>query len=126
MDYGYEVYEDKRNFEQKGLTGTVSRYATEKMRYPCYVIGTDNEHPVEKFKIDVLRSMFKTADVYNEEESKRAIALYFAQGDEIARLGQIYPKQVKPFLQLFENCLVTGYFDANTKLIDDYLYVLAE
>lgn len=126
MSLGYDTYEDNRSFEQDGLTGEVKRYATEGMNFPCYIINCDSEHTVEAFKIKVLKNMFSAIRAYDEEEAKLAISLYFHQGDKTAKLGQIYPKQVKSFLKLFESNFVEGYLSENKKLEGEYLYVLAE
>lgn len=126
MALGYETYEDDRDFEQDGLTGEVKRYAIESMNFPCYIINCDDEHTVEAFKIKVLRNMFSAVKAYNEEEAKLAISLYFHQGDKTAKLGQIYPKQVKSFLKLFESNFIEGFLSADKKLEGDYLYILAE
>lgn len=128
MSLGYETYEDNRDFEQDGLTGTVRKYITEDRQYPCYIVNMTAEHNVPKYKIEVLQKMFKTVDTYDEEEAKLVISVYISDGSKTLRLGQITPKQVKPFLRLFDDDIeqVSGYFDANTELTDEYLYVLSE
>ena len=126
MSLGYDVYEDNREFEQKGLTGEVKRYTTGKLDYPCYIIYSEDDNQVEMYKIQVLRQMFSTSKTYVESDAKSMINLYFSQGSKMAKLGIIQPKQVKSFLKLFESNIVEGYYDADTVLKDDYLYVLAE
>jgi hypothetical protein len=128
MSLGYETYEDNRTFEQEGLTGTVRKYITEDMQFPCFIVQMDTEHKIEKYKIDVLQKMFKTVDTYDEEEAKLVISIYISGDDRTIRLGQITPKQVKPFLRLFEKDTeqIIGYFDKDTELKGDFLYVLSE
>ena len=128
MSLGYETYEDNRDFQQDGLTGTVRKYITEDMQFPCYIVEMTAEHSIEKYKIEVLQKMFKTVDTYDEEEAKLVISVYISSGDRTLRLGQITPKQVKPFLRLFEKDTeqIHGFFDKDTELTDDYLYVLSE
>lgn len=127
MSLGYEVYEDNRSFEKTGLTGTVTKYARDTMTFPCYVLCATKEKPVEAYKISVLQSMFKASKSF-DENSSGSISLYYSQEDKdkLLRLGQILPKQVKPFLQLFEGSHIDGFFDKATMLSGDYLYVLAE
>ena len=128
MSLGYDTYEDNRDFQQDGLTGTVRKYITEDMQFPCYIVEMTAEHSIEKYKIEVLQKMFKTVDTYDEEEAKLVISVYISSGDRTLRLGQITPKQVKPFLRLFEKDTeqIHGFFDKDTELTDDYLYVLSE
>lgn len=125
MALGYEVYEDNRNFEQDGLTGDVKRYVTEKMEFPCYIIVATPDNIVENYKISVLTRMFANIKTYNEDDANSSISLYFNQGDKTVKLGKIFPKQVKSFLKLFEGNIVDGFYDKDTKLTDDYLYVLS-
>lgn len=128
MSLGYETYEDNRDFQQEGLTGTVRKYITEDMQFPCYIVHVTTGHIVEKYKIEVLQKMFKTVDTYDEEEAKLVISIYIRTDEKTLRLGQITPKQVKPFLRLFDKDTdqITGYFDENTELTGEYLYVLSE
>ncbi len=128
MSLGYDTYEDNRNFEQEGLTGTVRKYITEDMQFPCYILRMVEDKPIEKYKIAVLQKMFQTVETYDEEEAALIISIYISDDKRTLRLGQITPKQVKPFLRLFEKDLeqVIGYFDKNTELKDDLLYVLSE
>ena len=105
MSLGYETYEDNRDFQQEGLTGTVRKYITEDLQFPCYIVNMTEEHNVPKYKIGVLQKMFKTVDTYDEEEAKLVISVYVSNGDKTIRLGQITPKQVKPFLRLFRRTL---------------------
>jgi hypothetical protein len=128
MSLGYDTYEDNRNFEQEGLTGTVRKYITEDMQFPCYILRMVEDKHIEKYKIAVLQKMFQTVETYDEEEAALIISIYISDDKRTLRLGQITPKQVKPFLRLFEKDLeqVIGYFDKNTELKDDLLYVLSE
>lgn len=128
MSLGYETYEDNREFEQEGLTGTVRKYITEDMIFPCYIVEMTDEHIIEKYKISVLQKMFNTVDTYDEEDAKLVISVYINGGGRTIRLGQITPKQVKPFLRLFDKDIdyIHGFFDADTELNKDYLYVLSE
>lgn len=126
MSLGFDVYEDNRSFEKEGITGSVKRYTTTKMDFPCYVIVSSEANQVEEFKISVLQKMFETVKVYDEEEAKRAIFLYFSDGMRTVKLGRIKPSQVKSFLKLFEKNNVDGYYSRDKELVGDYRYVLAE
>lgn len=117
---GYDVEVEKRDFEQEGITGTVSRYSTCNLSYPCFIVRP----PFEKYKINVLRAMFQRNTDYNEDEGSLAISLYFEQGGQLASMGKIFPRQVNSFLKLFEKNDVTGYYTDGKELTGKYLYVL--
>jgi hypothetical protein len=126
MSLGYETYEDNRDFEQTGLTGNVIRYATEGMTFPCYIICSTEEKPVEMYKIEILRKMFSTtSDNFDEDTLNSVINIYFTMSSQTVRLGKIISKQVKAFLHLFEGDIIKGYLDKDTLLENDYLYVLS-
>ena len=125
MSLGYNVYEDDRNFNQDGLTGQVNKYATENMSFPCYIIVADDEHKVQMYRIVILKQMSSTVQIYDEEESKLAINIYFYQDGKTVSICKIFPKQVKSFLKLFDECKVIGFMDKDTELNNDLLYVLS-
>ena len=122
---GYDVYEDKRSFEKEGLTGNVKKYTTEKMSFPCFVIVSDEEHKVPLFKIKTIKQMSSTVDIYNEEEAKMAMDIYFTDNVKVVSICKIYPRQVKSFLKLFNDNKIDGYYDKDTKLEGDMLYILS-
>ena len=129
VELGYDTYEDKRDFKKEGITGTVTKYTKEKLTYPCYVINQTKELPIQAFKTNTLMKMFAVnTQVLDEEEAKLKIGVYFSQDENIIRLGQLSPKQVKPFLSLFEKEIsaIDCYYDKDTKLTQEMLYVLAE
>ena len=127
MALGYETYEDTRDFEQEGLTGEVARYSTEHMTFPCFIICSTEDNIVEEYKTKTVKSMFVSpSDKFDEETFNSVINIYFHIQGQTIRYGKILPKQVKSFLKLFEGNIVEGYYDKDTKLTDDYLYVLAE
>ena len=120
MSIGYDIEDSNRSFEKKGLTGTVTRYTTDDLKFPCYIVSA----PFEKYKLKVLKSMYQKVESYDEEESRLAIYLYFEEGGKRVGLGKIYPRQVKSFLQLFSTNKIVGFYDKDTVLENDYLYVL--
>ena len=127
MSLGYDVYDSSnRSFEQEGLTGEVRRYTTEKMNFPCYIVLASEEKPVEQYKISVLKKMAITTQVYDEDIAKSMIYIYFNYGNRTVKLASIQAKQVKAFLKLFEANDIDGYFDKDTLLKGDHLYVLAD
>lgn len=126
MALGYDVYDDNRDFEQSGLTGEVRRYTTSKMSFPCFVIVTTEDKPVQMYKISVLQKMFATSQDYDADNADMSVNVYFAEGEQVAHLGRILANQVKPFLRLFEENNVVGYLDKDTPLVDDYRYVLSQ
>lgn len=117
---GYDVESEERSFEQEGITGTVTRYARGVLTYPCYIVYP----PFETYKLRVLQTMYLRSDSLNNDDADLGISVYFKQGERLAGLGKIYPRQVSAFLKLFEKNRVVGYYDENTELTGDYLYVL--
>lgn len=117
---GYDVETEERNFIQEGITGTVSRFAKGTVSYPCYIVNP----PFEAYKIKVLRTMYLRSDSLNEDDADLGISIYLKQGEKLVGLGKIYPRQVSAFLKLFASNKITGYYDENTELTGDYLYVL--
>lgn len=125
MALGYDTYEDKRDFEQDGITGDVRRYVVESMTFPCFILVAEEDKPVEIVKIKVLKQMSGVIESYNEEEANSSISIYFSSGDKTAYLGKIQPRQVKSFIDLFSGNKVIGFYDKNTVLEDDMRYVLS-
>ncbi len=120
MALGYEVYEDTRDFTHEGLTGEVSRYVTDSMQFPCFIIVATEEHPVERYKIDVLRNMLGCIGEKSDE-----VALYFKQGDQMAQIGRIFSGQVNSFLRLFDGNELKAFYSRGKELEGSYMYVLA-
>lgn len=125
MALGYDVYEDKREFEQKGLTGNVRRYTTTKMYFPCFILCSSNEKPVPLHSIETLRRMFPTSKIYDEVVANSLIHIYFNQGEKTAKLGCIQPNQVKTFLRLFDGCDIDCFLNKDKQLTGMYMYVLS-
>lgn len=128
MALGYETYDDDRDFEQTGLTGDVLRYSIQHMKFPCYVLCQSKENVIDAYKVELLKRMLvhPNGQTLNEEELSSGIEIYYTEGGQTARFGKILPKQVKPFLKLFEGNIIEGYYTKDKKLTEDYLYVLAE
>ena len=105
MSLGYDTYEDNRNFEQEGLTGTVRKYITEDMQFPCYILRMVEDKPIEKYKIAVLQKMFQTVETYDEEEAALIISIYISDDKRTLRLGQITPKRFYYYLKKIWNRL---------------------
>ncbi len=119
---GYELYEDKRDFIQEGLTGDVSRYAKEGMQFPCFVLCSTPQ----KYKLNMLRTMFKAHDRIRQtdEESVNNVVVYAKTKKKTVRMGVLMQQQVRPFLTLFEKDDVKGYFSRDVQLEGDMLYTL--
>ena len=129
MSLGYEIQEDNRDFEQKGLTGQVSRFSSQDMIYPCYIIRSTDENPVPEYKAEALKGMLNTIKSNSEGQfdinAIQNIMIYMDfQGSRFG-LGNIVASQVKSFLSSFEGNDIIGYFDENTELSGQNLYVLA-
>lgn len=126
MALGYATYNDDRDFEQDGLTGNVKRYVTESMEFPCFMIVTDVDHPVEVVRVQALKQMAMiTSNNVNALESS-PISVYFTDGKNTVYLCKIQPNQVKSFISLFAKNTVMGYFDKDTALEGDMRYVLSD
>lgn len=130
MSIGYEVTEDERNFEKDGLTGQVSRFSSQTIQYPCYVIRSTPENPVPEYKAEALKGMLNQIKVDNGTEQYdinkiQNIMIYMDFENNRFGLGSITPSQVKSFLTSFQDNDVVGYFDENTELSGQNLYVLA-
>lgn len=117
---GYDVVEENRSFEAEGLTGNVSRYTQSSLNYPCYIV----QSPFELYKVNVLRSMYTTGSSESSDEDDLGISIYFEQNQKMAGFGKIYPRQVNAFLKLFERNNILGFYNEETPLKGDYLYVL--
>jgi hypothetical protein len=125
MALGFDTYEDNREFEKKGLTGDVRRYTTAKMEFPCFILCSSEEHPIQMHSIDALRRMFPTSKVYDETIANSLIHIYFNQGDRTAKLGCIQPGQVKTFLRLFDGCDLDCFLNSEKQLTGMYMYILS-
>lgn len=126
LSLGYNVYSDDRDFEQEGLTGEVKRYSVESMSFPCFIVCSTTEVPVEMYKVKVLKNMLATSSSSSELLTSNTINIYYSQDSQVVTLGKILSNQVKSFLSLFENNIVDGYLDENTKLEGMHLYVLSD
>ena len=126
MGLGYDTYESERSFEKQGITGQVHRYSTEAMSYPCYIIRSEDDNKVGMHKITVLKNMFNTVVTYDKNADDNSIYVYFSQRDKLARIGKIYPRQVKAFLRLFEGNNVDCFLSKDKELVGDYQYILSE
>lgn len=125
MALGYEVYEDERDFEQKGLTGDVRRYTTTKMSFPCFIICSTEDKPVQLHSMETLKRMFPTSKLYDETIANSLIHIYFNQGSQTVKMGSIQPNQVKTFLRLFDGYEVDCYLERDKQLEGMYMYVLS-
>lgn len=119
-----DSYVDKREFEVQGVSGQVSRYVTEDVSYPYFLLETTKENPVQVSKLQVLANFFATSKV--TESTLEPVSIYYKDGEKVLKLGKLSAKQVKPFLRLFTDNNIVGMYDKNTELKGDYLYVLSE
>ena len=128
MALGYEVYEDDRDFEKEGITGEVSKYSLTNLQYPCLMAISVKDNELPRYRVEVLHHMIQSihTDNFDADLLDSRIHIYIAIEDKIYKLGQLFPKQVKSFLSLFDGFLVRGYLDKDTELEGMYLYTLAE
>lgn len=140
MQSGFDVVE-RTNYTVKGITGEVSKYAQEsKYSYPYFMIFA----PVQKFKLELLRSMFGASEMITKMESSMnggdasdatssqidnvsPVTIYYRDNERTLRLGKIQPKQVKTFLSLFKDDELRGALSAErNNLPRSYLYAFCE
>lgn len=129
MGLGYDVSEDKRDFQREGISGEVQRHSQEALSYPCLMLVKTEGTSFQKYKLEALQMLFKSSKQMDLSEDNTAvnttIAIYIDVDGKKMRLGAISPTQVKAFLRLFQNNKVVGMYDANKKLEGDMLYVLS-
>ena len=117
MALGYNIEETDRSFEQAGLTGTVKRYALENMVYPCLIFDK-----ISQYQLKIVKQMASMQSSYNEDED--IICLYVALQGKLVTIGKVFSSQVKSVLMLFDDANAVGYYNKDTELTGDYLYVL--
>ena len=129
MGLGYDVSEDKRDFQREGISGEVQRHSQEALSYPCLMLVKTEGTSFQKYKLEALQMLFKSSKQMDLSEDNTAvnttIAIYIDVDGKKMRLGAISPTQVKAFLRLFQSNKVVGMYDANKKLEGDMLYVLS-
>ncbi|MDR0918801.1 MAG: hypothetical protein LBM93_06065 [Oscillospiraceae bacterium] len=119
MSTGYAAKTIKRSFEKEGVTGEVTRLLEVIIEYPYLLLIDSKEKAIEKYKLQVLAGLIKSA-----ENQENKVSLYLNKSGKTISLGKIGGRQVKGFLRLFESNEIIGKFDENTDLIGNYLYVL--
>lgn len=124
---GYDTYTDERDFEVAGITGEVVNYCMNSMQYPNIIIDSTEENPMPRYKFEVLHNMIVGTNVekFDADLLDARIYVYITLNDKMYRIGQIFPKQVKSFLSLFEGMQVYGYLKEEEKIEGIYLYALA-
>ena len=123
MAVGYDVEEKERDFEQKGITGVVSRGAIESCNFPCIILYSTGENVLPKYKLSVLASMLKTSENIVIE---KPIYIYLTDMKKVIKLGIIGDQQVKGIYKLFEGNKTDVYLSRDKKLEGKYRYILAE
>jgi hypothetical protein len=123
---GYEIEEKERDYEQKGITGEVSRGAVELCKFPCIILYSTDEQQLPKYKLSVLSAMMKSNEVSKDLTEKNNIHLYLTNGVKTARLGGVSGRQIKSILSLFEGCRMDAYLNKDKKLEGQYIYVLSD
>lgn len=124
MALGYDVEEVKQNFDVDGLTGSVNRYVTEDMKFPCYIIEINSESKLLEYQVSVLRRMMN----FNAEDSSvdaDLISIYVKDEKSTVTLGKLMPRQVVAFLRLLKGCKVIGFLNKDKMLEGDLLLSLS-
>lgn len=123
MAIGYDVDEVERDYEQKGITGTVTRGAIEKCSFPCIILYSTDKDSLPKYKLSVLSSMIKTSQNIT---INNPIYLYLTNGEKVIKLGIAADNQIKGIYDLFDGNRMDVYLNKDKLLDDKYKYVLAE
>lgn len=125
---GYDIYEDKRTFEQEGITGEVTRYTKVDVTYPYFMLINHHDGNFPLYKMKTLPSLLVNAKTQQSgvDGLDKSIEIYFKDGERAIRLGKILPKQVKGFLNIFDGCDVKCMLNETTELQGDYMYILAD
>lgn len=113
--YGEEYNENSPN-EIKGITDKVTSYTYTGMSYPCMVIKDTFVCP--KHRMLVIKNMVKKSAMDKD------ISLYYAQGAELFKLGNISSSQIKVFIEMVGKEHIEGYLSEKESLSDDLLYIL--
>lgn len=124
MALGYDVEEVKQNFDVDGLTGSVNRYVTEDMKFPCYIIEINSESKLLEYQVRGLRRMMN----FNAENSSvdaDLISIYVKDEKSTVTLGKLMPRQVVAFLRLLKGCKVIGFLNKDKMLEGDLLLSLS-
>lgn len=123
MAIGYDVEETERSYEQKGITGTVTRGAIEKCNFPCIILYSTTEEALPRYKLNVLSAMIKTGENIVID---KPIYLYLTNGAKVIKLGMVSDRQIKGIYDLFEGNKMDVYLNKDRMLNEEYRYILAE
>lgn len=113
--YGAEA-ELEETKEVKGITDDVTGFTYTNVQYPCIVFKEDFKCPKHQLKI--------ISNMVNTVKDKKDISLYFLNGSDLYKLGELSGLQVSAFLEMLGCDAVYGYYDADTKLEGSMLYAL--
>ena len=127
MPSSFEVYEDKRDFQEQGITGEVTRYQITDMQYPCFLLSNTAETPIPMYALMTLKSLLLDTKVkeYTEEELNSVISMYFKDKETVVKLGVILPRNVKAFINSFETYDLKCFYSENKELEGDMMFVLS-
>ncbi len=122
-----EVFEDKRSFEQEGITGSITRYTTTTFEYPCIIITHTAEHPIMRFQVEALKRIMQTNSSFGElKTDEQFVTVYIQMQDVTTKYGKVSTKQMRLLLSTFEKNKLVGYYSDGRILEDFMVYVLAD
>lgn len=108
--------DEEVSVDVKGVSDNVSSYTYTNLNYPCILFKEGFTCP--KHQLTVISNMVNSKGVDKD------ISLYFNKEGDLYKIGSISGKQVSAFLEIVGTDVVYGYFDKETKLVDDRLYTL--
>ena len=125
----FDVLDDKREFVKAGLTGTVTKYTSVDMEYPCLRVVLSQELGLPKHKLRGLKNMFvnTTVDgVSKISDITPTITVYIQSTQGFVKAGRIVSTQVKSVLKMFEDCgVIDGCLKNGRVLNGKYLLTLS-
>lgn len=121
MEIGYDVYTDKRDFRESGITENISKFKMAQKEYPCITLIGTPERKLSMFKLQVVKRM-----LVKDTTSDNKITIYTQVNGQSIRAGYVASYNIKRLIEMFkESNDIECYLDENTQLVGDLIYVLA-
>ena len=121
MEVGYDIYTDKRDFKETGITEDISKFKTVQKEYPCITLIGTPEKKLNMYKLQVVKCML----VSNDTDANK-ITIYTRVNDKTIRAGYVASCNIKRLISLFKDSNdMEVYLDKDKKLTGDMIYVLS-
>lgn len=118
-DFGFygEENEQEEVKDIRGITDEVSKYVYSGMQFPCVCLNADITLPKHKWVI--ISKLVKQGAV------EKDIGVYMIRNGELFKAGSLSGIQVKAFIDIVGLENIFGYYNKETKLEGDKIYVLS-